>query len=145
MFSQTAEYALRAVHFLARHPEESRTIQQIAADTKIPADYLSKVMQGLARGGVVSSQRGKRGGFKLARRVDELSLFDITEAVAPTQVLERCPRGLPEHKDKLCSLHECCRQAVLAYNKTLQSTRLADVLDSPFLEGDLAALVPTQP
>lgn len=133
MLTQTAEYALRAVHFLAKHPEESRTIQQIAADTKVPADYLSKVMQGLARGGVVASQRGKRGGFRLAQPVESLSLLDITEAVAPAQVLSECPRGLPEHKDRLCKLHQTCREAMLAFNEKMADTRLIDVLDSPYL------------
>ncbi|MNL61448.1 iron-responsive transcriptional regulator [compost metagenome] len=90
-------------------------------------------MQGLARGGVVSSQRGKRGGFRLAQPVESLSLFDITEAVAPTQVLNACPRGLPEHKEKLCALHQCCRDAMLAFNEKMAATRLIDVIDSPYL------------
>ncbi|MNS47977.1 HTH-type transcriptional regulator CymR [compost metagenome] len=142
MLSNTAEYALRAVHFLARRPQESRTIQQIAQDTQVPADYLSKVMQGLARAGVVASQRGKHGGFRMARPVETLTLYDITEAVSPTQVLDRCPRNRPDHAEKLCALHECCRQAALAFNRRLQETRLVDVLEGGYLDGDFAPAAP---
>ena len=138
MLSHTAEYALRAVRFLAVSPEEVRTIRQIAADTKVPADYLSKVMQSLASSGIVSSQRGKRGGFRLAQPLESLTLLDVTEAVAPTQVLSECPRKLPAHKDRLCTLHQCCREATLAFNQVLGETRLADVLDDDVVLDSLA-------
>jgi Rrf2 family protein len=137
MLSNTAEYALRAVHLLARRPRESRTIQQIAQDTQVPADYLSKVMQGLARAGVVASRRGKHGGFRMARPVETLTLYDITEAVSPTQVLDRCPRNRPDHAEKLCALHACCRQAALAFNRRLQETRLVEVLEGGDMDGDV--------
>ena len=57
MISQTAEYALRAIVFLADQAEP-RTTQQIAAATRVPPSYLSKVMQALSRARVVHSQRG---------------------------------------------------------------------------------------
>ena len=65
MISQTAEYALRAIVYLAGQ-ELPQTTQQIAATTRVPAGYLSKVLQALARGGLVHSQRGLHGGFTLA-------------------------------------------------------------------------------
>ena len=49
MFSQTVEYALRAVVYLAYEAPEARTTAQIAEATKLPRDYLSKILQGLAK------------------------------------------------------------------------------------------------
>ncbi len=63
MISQTSEYALRATIYLARHPSVSFTTRQIAEATGMPAGYLSKVLQTLARVGIVQSQRGLHGGF----------------------------------------------------------------------------------
>ena len=63
MISQTAEYALRAVVFLSMNVDAAFTTQQIAVATKVPAAYLSKVMQSLVRAGLVRSQRGLGGGF----------------------------------------------------------------------------------
>src|SRR5579871_6722562 len=80
MFSQTAEYALRAVVFLASQEGKPRTTQEIALATKVPIGYLSKVMQGLGRKGLVHSQRGLHGGFTLARSAEELTVLDIIQA-----------------------------------------------------------------
>lgn len=52
MTSQTAEYALRAVVWLASQPERALNTRQISAATQVPAGYLSKVLQALARAGL---------------------------------------------------------------------------------------------
>lgn len=67
MFSQTVEYALRAVVHLAAESPRARTTDQIATATLVPKAYLSKVLQALVRGGVVKSQRGLGGGIALAQ------------------------------------------------------------------------------
>ena len=61
MISQTAEYALRAVVYLSDQ-EQARTTSAIAEKTELPVGYLSKVMQGLVKSGLVHSQRGLHGG-----------------------------------------------------------------------------------
>ena len=66
MFSQTTEYALRAVAWLAENAGSAQTTQQIADGTQVPSDYLSKVLQTLARAEIVSAVRGKNGGFTLS-------------------------------------------------------------------------------
>ena len=63
MFSQTVEYALRAVAYLAYEAPAPRTTEQVAEATRVPPAYLSKVLQALSRGGVVRSQRGVGGGM----------------------------------------------------------------------------------
>ena len=83
MFSQTVEYALRAIVYLASRPESAQTTPQIATVTKVPADYLSKVLQGLAAAGLVRARRGRDGGFNLAIPADQLTVYDVVEAVDP--------------------------------------------------------------
>ena len=58
MFSQTVEYALRAVVHLASEAPSPRTTEEIAKATKVPAAYLAKVIQNLVQTGVLRSQRG---------------------------------------------------------------------------------------
>ena len=60
VFSQTVEYALRAVVHLASEAPAARTTDQIATATRVPRAYLSKVLQGLARGGVVHGRLAER-------------------------------------------------------------------------------------
>src|SRR5262245_59824091 len=101
MISQTTEYALRAIVFLASKPEQAQTTQQIAEATQVPADYLAKVMQGLRRAGLVRSQRGLHGGSTLAVPADRLTVYDIVQAVDPLRRIKHCPLGVPGHL-KLC-------------------------------------------
>src|SRR5690348_10425467 len=63
VLSQTAEYALRAVVTIARDESAGKTAQEIARESQVPLDYLSKVLNSLARAGIVKAQRGRGGGF----------------------------------------------------------------------------------
>src|SRR6478735_4824586 len=85
MFSQTVEYALRAVVHLASKAPEAQTTDQIAAATRVPRAYLSKVLQGLARGGIVQSHRGLGGGVTLLESPEELTILRVVNAVEPIQ------------------------------------------------------------
>src|SRR5688572_19877331 len=102
MVSQTAEYALRAVVCLGSQADTPMTTQQIADATRVPAGYLSKVLQALGRAGLVHSQRGLHGGFTLGRPMDQLSVLDVINAVDPLKRIERCPLGLATHGTNLC-------------------------------------------
>ena len=105
MISQTAEYALRAIVFLADNPSEAQTAEAIAKGTKVPVGYLAKIMQGLARSGLVTSQRGLYGGFTLVLTPKELSVYDVIQAVDPIVRIAHCPLGLEGHGTNLCPLH----------------------------------------
>src|SRR5690554_1777360 len=106
MISQTAEYALRAAVYLASQGDEARTVQQIAAATRVPTGYLAKVMQSLSRAGLVQSWRGVAGGFSLAASPDEVSVLDVINVVEPIRRFPECPLGLPGHAGRLCPLHQ---------------------------------------
>ncbi|HRK32174.1 MAG TPA: Rrf2 family transcriptional regulator [Tepidisphaeraceae bacterium] len=110
--SQTAEYALRAVVWLAEHPGDPQTTQQIADGCKVPVSYLSKVFQPLSKVGMVSAQRGLGGGYVLERDVDQISLLDVVNAVEQVQRIRSCPLKLASHGSKLCALHQSLDNAM---------------------------------
>lgn len=112
LFSQTTEYALRAVVWLADHVGEPQTTQQIAKATKVPAKYLVKVLQPLGRAGLVHAQRGLGGGFTLARSPQDLTVLDIIDVVEPLERIETCPLGLKAHGVNLCPLHRKLDDAI---------------------------------
>ena len=130
MFSQTAEYALRAVVYLASQGGAAQTTQQIAEATRVPAGYLAKVMQGLSRAGLVYSQRGLHGGFTLTRPAEELTVLDVIEAVDPIRRIRSCPLGIKGHVN-LCPLHRRLDQAVALVEDALQRSTIAELLAEP--------------
>jgi Rrf2 family protein len=131
MLSQTVEYALRAAVYLADQAPEPRTAEQIAEVTLVPQAYLSKVLQSLARAGLVTSQRGLHGGFLLARSADELTILEVVNAVDPIRRIRTCPLGLSAHGVRLCPLHRRLDNALATVEDAFRSTTLAEVLAEP--------------
>lgn len=131
LISQTAEYALRAVVFLAEQGTTPCTIGPIATATKVPAGYLSKVMQSLVRGNVVKSQRGLGGGFQLARSAEEITIYDVVNAVDPIQRITECPLHLDAHRYELCALHRRLDDLTAHVEQTFRESRIADLLKKP--------------
>ena len=127
MISQTVEYSLRAMVTLADRHDNAMTVQQIAAITKVPGPYLSKLMQGLVRAGLVRSQRGLGGGFRLERQPSEVTMWDIVEAVDPLKRIESCPLGI-ERDTELCLLHRRIDQAIPGVEQAFRATTLAEMV-----------------
>ncbi len=131
MISQTVEYALRAIVTIAQHEGQPCTAQQISLLTQVPAPYLSKLMQGLVRAGVVNSQRGLHGGFVLLKKPDELSIWEVVDAVEPFKRILHCPLDLKSHGTTLCPLHRRLDRAMAMVEEQFRSTTIFDVLAEP--------------
>jgi Rrf2 family nitric oxide-sensitive transcriptional repressor len=131
MFSQTTEYALRAVVWLAAHHNKPQTTLEIAARTRVPAGYLSKVLQALGRAKLVSSQRGLYGGFTLARPPHRISVLEVMNAVDPIERIEACPLGLKSHGRELCALHKRLDAAIAHIEKAFSESTIAELLEEP--------------
>ena len=144
MFSQTVEYAMRAVLALASGNGSPMTTRQIAETMKVPQSYLSKVLQALVRGGLVFSTRGLRGGFVLVRPAEEITLLQILNSVNPLQRIESCPLDLDAHSTALCPLHRRLDQAMAMVEKAFSSTTLSEILSEenpcPTLQNQLQKL-----
>lgn len=131
MISQTAEYALRAIVYIANQGGAPCTTTQIAEATQVPAGYLAKVMQSLSRARVVKSQRGVNGGFTLATPPKKLSILTVVNAVDPIRRFPECPLGIPSHGRRLCPLHHRLDQAAATIEKIFAKTSVAELVESP--------------
>ena len=132
MFSQSGLHAVRALVVLARLPaSEYAGAGQLAKETGSPRNYLGKLLQTLAHAGLVESQRGAGGGFRLARPSRKITLL---EAVEPFEQISRwngCILGNARCSEAVpCSLHEQWKAARQPYLEFLHQTTLADVLTS---------------
>ena len=130
MFSQTVEYALRAVVHLASD-SKPRTTDDIAAATCVPRAYLSKVLQSLVKGKIVRSQRGIGGGVSLAVPAEELTVLAVVNAVEPLVRIRTCPLGLSAHGVNLCPLHRKLDDALAHVEEALGGSTIAEILSTP--------------
>jgi Rrf2 family transcriptional regulator, iron-sulfur cluster assembly transcription factor len=129
IYSRSSEYAIRAlVHLATLPPGEYTMAKTIAADASIPAHFLAKILQDLARDGFLKSNKGPRGGFRLSLPAEELSMLRIVEAVDGPGRFERCIGGVPECNDRaLCGMHDswtALRSRIIDY---LGGTSVADL------------------
>jgi len=104
MLSKTAEYALRAVVWLASNPEQPAAAEPLADQTQVPRRYLHKVLQDLVRAGLVQSRSGPGGGYALQQPAKKITILDVVTAVDPPERIHHCPLGLKSHTS-LCPLH----------------------------------------
>jgi Rrf2 family transcriptional regulator, nitric oxide-sensitive transcriptional repressor len=131
MFSQTTEYALRAVtHLAGQIAVEAPTTAQISQATHIPSNYLAKVLRNLSRAGLVHSQRGPGGGHKLARDPAKLTVLQVVNAVDRLTRIQSCPLGIEHHRE-LCPLHRRLDSAIAMVEEAFSKTTVAELVPSP--------------
>lgn len=131
MITQTSEYALRAVVYLASRKSTSpASAQEISECVRVQVGYLQKVLRMLAKHGILTAQRGSGGGFALAKVASAISVLDVLRAT-DTQIprIERCPLGIQGHTS-LCPLHRLLDQEMARSERTFASTSIADLLES---------------
>jgi len=131
MFSQTSEYALRMIVYLASLDGQPATIRQIADATHTPEGYLAKVLRNLALAELVRSQRGPQGGSVLARPAKQITVYDVVQAVDPIQRITSCPLGIKGHGINLCPLHRRLDQAIAMVEDAFRKTTIAELVRSP--------------
>ena len=131
MFELTrkGEYAVRAVLHLARQPDgKVALLGEIAAAAQVPPTFLAKILQGLAKLGLVRSARGAGGGFVLGRPAAEITLREVVEAVEGPIVPNRClTRGLPCEAGGGCKVHRVWKTVQSRVVETLDEVTIAEL------------------
>jgi Rrf2 family protein len=134
---ESTEWVLHAAAALAQlGPGGTASAAQLAAHYDLPVAYLSKQLQALVRGGVLSAATGPRGGFRLARPADQVTLLDVVEAVDGGSPFYTCSeirqrgRGAvqPEQCRKACSLAAKMADAEAAWRQSLRAVTIADIV-----------------
>jgi Rrf2 family protein len=130
VLSKTGLHAVRAMVALARLPEATYAgAATVAQDIGAPPNYLGKLLKALADEGLVESQKGLGGGFRLARAPKEISLLDVVEPIEHFSRWSGCILGLPECSDGApCALHNRWKAVRTTYLQMLQKTTLAELV-----------------
>lgn len=108
LFSRQCEYALQAVTYLAlKRDGEMTSIRELTKRLGIPYHFLGKILQDLTYKGLLFSQRGPTGGFRLGMPAKEITLFHIIEAIDGVAFTTGCLLGFPECSGKNpCAVHD---------------------------------------
>jgi Rrf2 family iron-sulfur cluster assembly transcriptional regulator len=131
MLSQTADYALRALLLLARQPANRYNLSagEIDAATGAPANYMSKVLNTIAKAGLVTSARGPAGGFRLALSSESIVLSRVIDLFDTSRANPRCMLGSGAcNPSAPCAAHHSWESVLDARRSPLTTTTIADLL-----------------
>ena len=130
MLSQTAEYALRTVLYLAETGAgASVRVGDIAQAIGVPQNYLSKTCYALVRAGVLTSTRGPTGGFRLARDPARVTLLSVVSPFDAIGGRRRCLLGRPRCTDRhACPVHESWKRTADDVARFFRTTTVADIV-----------------
>jgi Rrf2 family protein len=138
MLSQRTRYAIRALlHLADRYGKGPVQLTEIAASQKIPAKFLTVILSEMSRAGLVGTQRGKDGGYWLARRPSEISYGDVIRLTRGSLALVPCASRLAYEPCKNCVTQEQCRlrwvmlQVRDEMARVLDTIRLSDPVPVP--------------
>jgi Rrf2 family protein len=127
VLSQTAKYALRAVAYMAAngngHPVLSRTISN---EMDIPQNFLSKIMHRLVQASYLTSSRGTKGGFRLIKKPQEISLYEIASLFMDFHEYKCCLLG-PTTCDGSCKIHSQKTPITSQFMNMLETTTIDQV------------------
>ncbi|TDB97444.1 Rrf2 family transcriptional regulator [Actinomadura sp. 7K534] len=134
--SEGVEWALHeCLNLTWLEPGEAVTAARLAKYYELPAAYLNKQLQALARAGILDSTPGPRGGFRLARRPEDITMMDVVTAIEGPDGAFRCEevlrRSPGDHEGvdyrKSCIISQSMRRAELAWRRELAAVTIADL------------------
>ncbi len=107
LLSRACEYAIQAVLYLAEHHDAPYVpVKEIAEHNAISPHFLGKIVQTLTQKGLLVSYKGPKGGVRLAKAPEDITVLQVVEAIDGLEFFHRCVIGLPKCGDhNACALH----------------------------------------
>lgn len=104
-FSKKIEYSLLALRYIAGSKDEIITAKEISNKYNIPHELLAKILQRLKKEKILISNQGVKGGYKISRPLNEISLSELIEKIEGKTALVECM-----HSDNLseCFISDSC-------------------------------------
>jgi len=127
-FTKRADYGLMAIHYIAVHDDlGSVNAKRIAEEFAIPSELLAKILQKLARQGLITSQNGPKGGYVLARRPTEITVGDVIRALeGPINIVD-CLESNECPQITRCNLRRPVQKIQTAISLMLDGMSLAEL------------------
>jgi Rrf2 family protein len=127
-FTKRADYGLMAIHYIAVHDSVGTVSgKRIAEEFGIPPELLAKVLQRLAKRGLIVSQNGPKGGYVLARHPNEISVGEVVRALEGPISIVSCldHGGCPQ--EQRCNLKRPVQKLQAAISQMLDTMSLAEL------------------
>ena len=126
--SKKTDYGLLAINYMASHNhEEIMNTKQIAEEYNIPVELLAKVLQRLAKKGLVHSQNGPKGGYTLAKEPSSITVADVVEAIEGPIRIADCYKVYRCIQMDRCSIRSPIEKIQASIIRLLDSMTMAQI------------------
>ncbi len=140
--SKITDYGIVLLAELAKEPQGSqRNSRELASRVELPVPVVSKILKALARGGLIESQRGAKGGYSMTRRPEELSVAAMIAALDGPVAITECNVGpqLCEHEGS-CAVRAPWQRINRVVEVALSRVTLRDLIDPSFPSSPLVQI-----
>jgi len=128
--TRASDYAVRCVlHLASKGKGVLVSRREISNAMEIPSPFLGKISQKLAKTGIIEIVQGARGGYRLVRDPEQVSLLQVVEAVTGEIILNGCLSGMGTcRRQDLCPVHPVWSNVRDQMRRNLAGTSMADLL-----------------
>jgi len=126
--SNTSEYAIRILGFMAREPERKFSAKYMVEKLKISDKYLRRILTSLTKSGIIISTQGREGGYAFQKKIQDIFLSDIIDVTEGMEKYMGCVLGFSECSDSNpCAFHKEWVKARVTMIQSFKNTSLADL------------------
>lgn len=128
--TRACDYAIRALLYMASKPEGSTFMRSdLSQKSNVPDSFLGKILQNLAKSDILISERGKKGGFRLDKSPEEITVYDVIQAVeGDMQITDCIADDLYCSKSSYCKVHSMWVDIQNKLTGQLKNTSLQDLM-----------------
>jgi len=129
LISRDTDYALRALLFMAKAEGELFSVRQLSRRLGVPYAFLRRILQQLAKGGMLISARGSQGGFMLKKNLGEITIFAVAKIFQGNINMVNCIlKGKPCPQIRLCPLRKRLKKIEKEVIATLKQASILSLL-----------------
>ena len=125
--SEAVSLALHTMAMMSAEPERLLSTRDIAERLDVSSAHLAKVLQRLARVGLVESERGPKGGFRLGKPVDDISLLEVYEAIEGPFEPRECLMAQKSCNGAACIFGELLKSTNRKFREYLEGKNISEM------------------
>ncbi len=126
----TTDYAIRIISYLAQHRNYLSNANEMADQLGISYQYFFKVAMRLKEAGLIVSEQGRHGGYRLAKKASDITLYDIVETMEGSICINRCLESngyCSRNATPICSVHKILALLQNDIITVLKNTKISDI------------------
>jgi len=124
---KSVEYSVVFISFLSKNQDKIISLKQASKSLQLPYSFLSKLATNLTVGGIIESQEGKSGGYKVKTGWQDKSFYDLLIALGENKAMVSCLGGKLCSRSRGCSIQNIWKRIEISWQQELKKIKLSQI------------------